>query len=114
MQAEAKVQAFLSQIHISTLVYRRIEQSLCDFSGVFDFMVRKTEPDADGRIVKKICCSLCGYSSKYLTHCKEHMLRKHAEPENIPCQLCGEIISFRPDMRRHLSKCRSTYKFKPC
>ena len=62
-------------------------------------MVGKRETDPNGKMVTMIYLSLYGRGTKYFKHCKENILRKHAEPENISCHFCGGVINFRPNFR---------------
>ena len=50
-------------------------------------------------------CELCGYKSRYKNHCTDHMYRKHARPEHLPCEYCGKVFSKIPAYRLHIKKC---------
>ena len=86
---------------------------MCALAGVLDYMSRTAETNSNGKSVIMKVCTLCGYKSRNVTNTQDHMLRKHAEPENIPCHLCGDIINYRPNLRKHLKACRQRQKFKP-
>ena len=83
------------------------------FPGVLSFVRKEITQYEDGRTNTFHSCGICGYKTKWSTNCNDHMLRKHAEPENISCEYCGEVIKYRPNLRFHQKTCKKKLKFKP-
>ena len=51
-------------------------------------------------------CLLCGNTYKQLAHCREHVIAKHAELEELPCSECGKIYPNKVALRHHEKKHR--------
>lgn len=92
---------------------RELKDFVLKLSGVMEYMTKKRSIDSNGRNVTLYCCKLCGYESKYLTNCREHMLYKHAEPEHLSCEFCGHVSTNRPSYRKHKGYCMKKQKFRP-
>ena len=52
-------------------------------------------------------CTNCGYTSKYISHLKEH-IEKHIEGLEYPCNACNKIMRSANSLRGHIRKnCQS-------
>ena len=68
------------------------------------------EPDTMAKIESMIekradgyCCNNCGYTTKKLTHMREH-IEKHIDGLEYPCSLCNKIMRSSHSFRDHNRK----------
>ena len=57
-------------------------------------------------------CTVCGYSSKYLSHIKTHLEVKHLN-HAYPCKLCTKICPARDYLNRHMKNKHKDWFKKP-
>ena len=82
--------------------------SLLLIAGVLDYMIG--EKNHENRMLWK--CQLCDYSTKYKSHCADHMYGMHAKEEKVACEGCGVIYTKRTTLRRHRNKCPALQHLK--
>ena len=86
--------------------------TLCKADEVLSFMIRKkpTHELRHGTRASTWICTICGYKSKHRHVCTEHMYSRHAEPEHLPCDVCGKVYTKKPAYRLHMIKEHKIHK----
>ena len=69
--------------------------------------------DPDGKPLFK--CTLCNLLTKSKWNMKRHMMIKHTEATNEPCQYCNRLFKNQYYLNNHISsrECLSKMKFNP-
>ena len=53
-------------------------------------------------------CNLCDYSTYHKARCRDHLISKHADRDNLQCPHCNDILPNVVTVKSHLYKCNKS------